>query len=400
MHTSTYTLPMPFKQAWKWAAFVALLFFLNYAARTTLSPLLVSLEQDLGVGHAQATSLLLLQGLGFAAAQAVSGFLVGIVRPARVASLCLVASGACLMCMPLANTLNEARGVFFVFGLTVGLYFPAGMATLGSLVKPADWGKAVGIHELAPNLNFIVVPLVAQTALLFTDWRGVFALVGASMLLTGLAFLRWGRGGEHPAAPPSFKGSAAILRRPATWVIALLLAITMSGEFAVFSVLQLYLVNEGGFSPEHANLILSLSRLATPLAVIGGGWAADALRPVPVLRLCLLAHALGLGLMAIRHETPALIGACIQALSIAFAFPPLFKAISGCFPLRRQPVLFSLTMPTAALVSAGGMPWFFGLCGEYASFGIGFAALGVISALSALTLSLLRPRADQAPFHQ
>ncbi|MDE7064149.1 MAG: MFS transporter, partial [Desulfovibrionaceae bacterium] len=83
----------------------------------------------------------------------------------------------------------------------------------------------------------------------------------------------------------------------------------------------------------------------------------------------------------------------------AFAFPSLFKAISGCFPLRRQPVLFSLTMPPAALASAGGMPWFFGLCGEYAGFGIGFAALGVVSGLAALTLPLLRPRAAHTPLH-
>lgn len=392
MRTPSAALPLPFQQAWKWAAFVALLFFLNYAARTTLSPLMVYLERDLGVGHAQSTSLLFLQGLGFAVSQAMAGFLVGYLPPRRVAGTCLAASGVCLLCMPLAHTLDAARVLFLLFGLTAGFYFPAGMATLGSLVRPKDWGKAVGIHELAPNLNFIIVPLVALAALQFTDWRGVFALVGGAMLLTGLIFLRFGLGGESPTARPSFTGSAALLRTPATWIISLLLAVSMSGEFAVFSVLQLYLVNEVGFSAHQANLILSLSRLATPLAVLGGGWAADALRPLAVLRLCLLAHALGLGLMAARHEALILTGACLQALSIAFCFPSLFKAISGCFALDKQPVLFSLTMPAAALISAGIMPWFFGLCGEYAGFGLGFAVLGGLSALSVLTLPLLRPR--------
>ena len=68
-------IPMPFRTALPWTGFVALLFLLNYMSRSTLTPLLVSIEEDLGIGHAQATSLLLMQSAGFSSALAASGFL-------------------------------------------------------------------------------------------------------------------------------------------------------------------------------------------------------------------------------------------------------------------------------------------------------------------------------------
>ena len=39
---------LPFRKALPWTAFVALLFLLNYMSRSTLTPLLVPLERDLG----------------------------------------------------------------------------------------------------------------------------------------------------------------------------------------------------------------------------------------------------------------------------------------------------------------------------------------------------------------
>lgn len=393
VHSSA--LPLPFAKAWPWTAFVALIFLVNYGSRSALSPLLVSVEVDMQVSHSQATSLLMLQGLGFSLALAFSGFVMGWVRPARVAVFSVVASGTVLLFMPQVTTLGQGQTVFFMFGLCAGMYFPAGMATLASLVFPADWGKAVGIHELAPNTGFILMPLLMQLALNYTDWRGAFTLVGAAMIIVGLSFLFFGRGGQVCTPPTSFGGSAKVLRIPRTWIFALLLSICMVGEFSIYSVLQLYLVSEGGFSPEKANVILSLSRAVTPLAVFAAGFAADAFNPVRLVRFCLLAHGIALGLMALDHTVLALSGVALQAFSIAFSFPALFKVMGNCTPLEEQPLLLSLTMPVAGLVSAGMVPWFLGFCGEFFSFGAGFLVMGIVSLLSMLPLSSLNvPKTD------
>lgn len=383
-------LPLPFAQAWPWTAFVALVFFANYGARSALSPLMVSLEHAMNVSHAEATSLLLFQGLGFSIALGLSGFIMSSVRPARMAIFSLLAGGTVLLFMPQVQSLTQGQVLLFCFGAFTGLYFPAGVAILNTIVFPKDMGKAVGIHELAPNVGFICMPLLMQWALTYTDWRGAFSYVGMGMILIGLSFLIFGRGGQQCAAPTSLAGGLAALRAPRTWLFGILLTICLIGEFTIYSVLQLYLVNEGGYSPERANVIMSLSRMITPVAVFAAGFAADRFNPVRLLAGCLLVHGLALGMMGLDNSTLILWGVFFQAFSIAVSFPTLFKIISNCVKIGEQPLLISLTMPVAGLAATGLAPWLLGLSGQYASFGLGFAILGALSVLSIAALLPLR----------
>lgn len=388
---SSRTLPLPFAKAWPWATFVALIFLANYGARSALSPLLVALETSMSISHSQATSLLMLQGFGFSISLGISGFIMSSIRPARMAVFSLVAGGTALLFMPLVTSLLEGRILFFLFGLMTGLYFPAGMAILNSIVFPRDVGKAVGIHELAPNVGFIIMPLLMQLALNYTDWRGAFSYVGIAMILIGLSFLFFGRGGQHCTQAASFSGIRHLLRNPSTWLFAILLIICLVGEFTIYSVLQLYLVSEGGFSPENANFIMSLSRMITPFAVFAAGFAADRFDPIRLLALCLLVHGLALGMMSVQHSTwLPLSGIFLQALSIAFSFPTLFKIISNCVLIDTQPLLLSFTMPLAGMFATGLVPWILGLCGQYSSFSTGFGVLGLLSVLCIAALMPLR----------
>lgn len=389
--------PMPFRKALPWAGFVALLFLLNYMSRSTLTPLLVSIERDLGVGHAQATSLLFMQSIGLSASFAVSGFLLCRFRPRHVATVPLAMAGGVLLLMPFVETLAQARIAFIAFGIGAGFYFPAGMATLSSLVMPNDWGKAVGIHELAPNTGFILIPLLAQAGLLFTDWRGVFALMGALMILVSMAFLRFGKGGRDCTDAPSFRGCGDLLRNPGSWVVVLLLTVSMIGEFSIYSILQIFLVSSAGFGPDAANLALSASRLTMPLVVLAAGWAADRFNARRIVGGCFLLQTVALCLMALDASSfrmPVLAGVLLQAASMAFVFPPLFKVFAQCFLPGEQPVLLSLSMPVAGLVSSGVVPFFIGYCGQFHTFGVAFIVIAALSALSAAALVFLRRRND------
>lgn len=382
--------PFSFRGALPWTAFVAVLFWLNYSARAMLSPLLVSVEADLGVGHAAATSLLFMQSLGFCAAQFSCGFLLSRIRPFRMTGGSIFASGLALVAMLTVHSLSRGRLMFMVFGFTAGFYFPAAMATLSSLVHPRDWGKAVAVHELAPNVGFILLPLLAQAGLLFTSWRGVFALLGGLMLVVGGAFLLFGKGGRAYSAPPSFRGVSGMVGDPALWAIVVLLAIATIGEFSVFSVLQIYLVGEQGFEPGTANIAISLARLVTPLAVVLGGWIADKRDVYRVVGTGLTVHAVALGLMCVPGARAlALVGMGLQAASIAVLFPSIFKAMAQAFPADRQPVLMSLSMPVASILSAGLTPLFLGWCGEYLSFAAGFATVAAASLASLVAVVYL-----------
>ena len=51
------------------------------------------------------------------------------------------------------------RTGLYALGLAAGLYMPSAIATITALVDQRHWGKAIAIHELAPNLAFFTGPL-------------------------------------------------------------------------------------------------------------------------------------------------------------------------------------------------------------------------------------------------
>ena len=191
---------------------------------------------------------------------------------------------------------------------------------------------------------------------MFTDWRGVFAIMGVLMICTAGAFLLWGRGGNTRTDAPSFKGCGVLLKNPASWIVALLMAVSMIGEFSIYSILQIFLVSAAGFGPEEANLGLSISRLAMPVIVIAAGWAADRFNAKRTVSACFLLHAVALCLMSVDASVsriPALCGVFLQAASMAFVFPPLFKVFAQCFSADEQPILLADHAPRRAHLRRG-----------------------------------------------
>lgn len=168
-----------------------------------------------------------------------------------------------------------------------------------------------------------------------------------------------------------------------------LLTISCIGEFSVYSILQVYLVQDVHLSPEGANVAIAATRVLTPAAVVLGGIVADKKNPYVVLAGGLALHALALALMCLPSRFCALPGMGLQAFAIALLFPSLFKAMASAFPADRQALVMSLTMPLASLLSAGVAPMFLGWCGEIWSFCAGLAAVGAASLLSLLAVRLL-----------
>lgn len=384
-----------FAAALPWVGLVGLLFFVNYGSRAVLAPLLLPLEADLGLNHAQATRLLLLMACGFTASLAASGFLLSRIAPRRMAAFSCVATGAVLMGMSFVHDHATARYMFVLMGLAAGLYFPAGMATLGSLARQRDWGKAVSIHELGPNLSFVAVPLLAEAGLRVTDWRGVLLAVGLAGMLTGIVFAWIGRGGRTLAEPPSVRGLAGVLRSPLTWLIAWLLAVGVAGEYAVYSVLPLHLVDEMGLAPGSANGLLAASRAVTPFAALAGGWVADRMGARRTIAASLGLTGLSLLAMAVPSTIVITAGMTVQGAMTAFIFPAIFKELARCWPAERQPVVLCIATPVSSLIGTGAAPALLGMAGQSWSFSGGFVLLGLLALATIIPLRLLPPEAGR-----
>ena len=57
--------------------------------------------------------------------------------------------------------------------------------------EAAYWGKAIGVHEMAPNLSFLLAPIICEGLLLFISWRNVLVCIGCVSILLGCFFYKF-----------------------------------------------------------------------------------------------------------------------------------------------------------------------------------------------------------------
>jgi NNP family nitrate/nitrite transporter-like MFS transporter len=370
--------------------FLTALFHLNFLARILPAPLMPVIETDLGIGHGAAGSLFLLISAGYFVALAGSGFVSARIGHRRTVALSAGLMGLALVGTALCQSLAAIRVGLVLTGFAAGLYLPSGVATLTTLIAPRDWGKAISVHELAPNLAFATAPLVAELLLAFFNWRMAFAVVGGLSLAIGLAFLIRGPGGDLPGERPAFRVLRDLAAQPAFWLLMVLFSLGISSTLGLYTMLPLYLVAERGLDQGWANSLVAFSRMATIPTALLGGWAADRFgskRTIGAVLLVSGSLTMLLGLAAARW-VPLLV--ILQPLLAVCFFPAGLSALSAIGPPGGRNVVVSMTIPMAFLIGGGLAPTFIGLMGSHARFGLGIALL--CGALMAGGLLALRAR--------
>ncbi len=130
--------------------YLSAIHFLNVLSRIVLAPLMPAIEGDLNIGHGEAGSLFLFISLGYSAGLLGSGFLSSRFTHRRTITFSSITVGGSLLAVSLSDTLWGIQSGLILLGLSAGLYFPSGIATLTAMVSSKDWGKALGVHQVAP----------------------------------------------------------------------------------------------------------------------------------------------------------------------------------------------------------------------------------------------------------
>ena len=364
--------------------FLASIFFLNFIARIISGPLLPTIEDDLGIGHAQAGSLFLIISSGYFITLLGSGFVSSRISHRKTITLSAAALGLALIATSFSTNLWAIRAGLLLTGMTSGLYLPSGLATLTSLAHPSNWGKAIAIHELAPNLSFIAAPLIAELLLLFLPWRGVFFLIGMLSLCAGCAYTRFGRGGDFHGQAPNFSSMHILFREPSFWIMLILMSLAISVTLGIYTMLPLYLVTEHGIERSLANTIVSLSRVLCIAMTFAGGWASDRFGPRRTIGVILLLSGLATVLLGTMTGSGLIPAVFVQPLIGACFFPPGIAALSSIGPPSVRNLTVSMTLPFAFFIGAGAVPAWIGLMGETGTFGLGITVVGVLTIFGAI----------------
>ncbi|NSW87137.1 MAG: MFS transporter [Syntrophobacteraceae bacterium] len=385
-----YADPPPFRTQLGPILFLTAIFFLNFISRIIPSPLMPTIESDLRLNHGEAGALFLLTAAGYFVTLTGSGYVSSRLQHRRTIIVSAVAVGLALLSISLGRSLWSLRLGLLGLGMAAGLYLPSAIASLTSLVGPRHWGKAIAIHELAPNLGFVLAPLLTEVLLAWVSWRGILSLVGAASLLTGIAYALFGRGGDFPGESPAFKSLRPLVAEPSFWIMMVLFSLGISSTVGIYSMLPLYLVAERGLEQNTANTLVAISRVLSLAMALLSGWATDRFGPRPTMMAGLLLTGILTVLIAVVPISmiPSIVIA--QAMPAVCFFPAGFAALSYIGPPGSRSIIVSFTIPVGFLAGAGLMPTLIGMMGDAGSFGLGFGLVGGMIITGGLLSRFLR----------
>ena len=371
---------------------MAAIFLLNFTGRVILAPLLPTVEADLGITHAQAGMFFLFISAGYLTAMSGAGYVSARLTHHRTIVLSFALLGLATLAVAQASTLTGMRLGLFAMGLGAGLYLPSAIATITSLVTRPHWGKAISIHELAPNTSFLAVPLLGQLLLRSLTWRSILVCFGTVTFLASGLYALFGRGGRFPGEPPVPAVVWRFLKDPMLWSVLFLFIIGVAITLGVFTMLPLYLVSTRGLGEGWANTLVGLSRAACPVLALVAGWCADRFGVRRTLSVTLGLSGVTAGMVGLVPTPWVAVAVFLQPVTAVGFFPAGFTALSTLGDARTRGTAVSLVVPMAFVVGGGGVPWFLGLCGDLGAFDMGFVWVGILTLAGAGVALLYKTR--------
>jgi NNP family nitrate/nitrite transporter-like MFS transporter len=356
--------------------FLVGIFLLNFTARIILSPLLPTIEEELAISHGQAGFFFFLISAGYLLGLLSSGFFASRVTHKRTIVVSSAGVGIALIAIAFASHLSTIRVGLVALGFAAGLYIPSAIAAITSVVRQEHWGKAIAVHELAPNLAFFASPFIAEAFLRWATWRVALGSLGAMSIIASLTYHYYGRGGEFAGESPGSRAFAILLRARAFWLMLILFGLGVSSTIGVYAMLPLYLVNEQGMGPSWANTVVALSRMHGPVLGLLGGWVSDWFGPKRTMIMSLIFTGIATLLLGVVSGWWTSAVVLLQPLVAVWFFPAAFAALALITGPNARNLAVAFNVPFGFLLGGGAIPTFIGMMGDAGLFAMGFVVAG------------------------
>jgi predicted MFS family arabinose efflux permease len=369
----------PLSRALSPVMLLTFIFFAHFVVRQMAGPLLPAMEAELSLSHTESGLFILFLGVGFFLSQIGAAFLAGKWGYRRCILLSLWGSATASAALGLTASTWPLYLGYLGLGMTGGLYVPSGIALITVLVRPRDWGKAMGIHEIAPNLALILVPFLATAFVAQLSWRSGYLCLAAVLALLGIAYVFVGVDSHTRPSKPDLDRIREIFTNPAFWYLGCLLSLAVGVETGVYAMIPLFLVNERAFDLADANQLLGLSRIPGIIMVLFSGWITDRLNPATTISIALGLTGAAVVALGIGPKKLLISAIFIQAAASACLFPPILAMASNISTTENRALMLSLSLAVAPVVGGGLIPAAIALAGDLSTFGAGLAGAGILT---------------------
>ncbi len=371
--------------------FLTGIFFLNFISRIIFSPLLPRIEEDLELAHAEAASLFLFVGIGYAISVLGSSFVSSRIQHRKAIVLSATAVGVSLIAITFCSNIWSIRLGLLALGLGAGLYLPSGIAAITSLVSGKHWGKAIATHELAPNSSFFLAPLVAEGLMTWFSWRGVLFFLGCCSILMGILFSLFGKGGDFKGDALNFQSLKHLVKDNAFWIMTLLFTLGVCATMGIYTMLPLFMVAEHSFERNWANTLVAFSRVSGMFMAFVSGWTTDRVGPRLTMSGVFLLAGTATILLGAATGSWLVVMVFLQPIVAVCFFPPGFAALSAIGTGSSRNVAVSMTIPFSFLVGGGFIPMGIGMMGDMGMFALGVSLAGGFILSGAVVALFFKP---------
>ena len=369
-------IPEPFRTSAPAVLTLTGMFYLTFVSRIIFAPLMPYIRDELKLTGGQAGAVFLMVSVGLFTAPLVVGWLSRLIKYHGTLVLANIGLGLALGAISFMDGLAAMHAALILLGLSTGLHIPSAVASITAQVQKPDWGKALGIHQLAPPLSFVTAPLIVTALSPFWSWRVIIQAWAGLSILFGLIFLVRGGSGRFPGQPLNLSVAREILSRRSFWVIVILLSMAMSGTAGIYSMLPLYLINNRGFDPQTANTLIGLSQITGLVMVFFAGVITDRIGPKRTIALALSGAGVLTIFIGTLHGFWLAAAIFLQPLFVTSFFPAAFAALSSSVRPRQRGMGTALGPAFAFLIGGGLMPALIGSLAEVWSFAAGIIFAG------------------------
>lgn len=357
--------------------------------------MMIAVEGDLNLSHGEAGSLFLFTTIGYVISLIGSGYVNSRVTHRTTIIISSLFVGLAMIGISFTRSAFGLSTGMFLVGIGAGIYLPSGIASITHLVDTRQWGKALAIHELAPNLAFLSAPFVAEVLFLWFSWRGVVATVGIIAIIIGIVYAISGRGGEFHGEIPNYRSVTVLFRNPSFLIMIFLFSLGIASSIGLFTMLPLYLVDQCGFNRTHANTIIGLSRAFPLVMVFVGGWTADRFGARLTIKWVFLITGVITILLGVVPSNMVSVVVFLQPMLAIWFFPAGFALLSSIVPVHSRSLAVSFATPTAFLIGGGFIPAGIGTMADIGLFSLAISLVGVLLLSGGLLLTLKKPGPDR-----
>ena len=365
-------------------------FFVTFVGRTILSPLLLPVERELGLSHAEGGSLFLIISIGFMLSMFFSGFLLERITYGTAITATAGISAVGLFLLATCKGIGCFRIGLFIMGFASGLYLPSGIVTITELAPVERRGMAISIHELGPIFGLAAGPFLAEAAIRAGNWRALMLVLAILALCMGVVFFRYSRGGRFHGTSPRFKELWTMMKMRDFWIISFFFIMAIGNEMGIYSMLPAFLVAGRGLDQTLVNSIVSTSRLTSLVMIFAAGWMADRFGFRWVIALISVACGTFTVLIGVSGGWLLITALYVQPMLVSAFFPAGFIALAGMSGRKQRNLSISLIFPMAYLLGGGMVPAVIGYFAERGSFGLGFVLTGCVMAAGVALIPFIK----------